>query len=262
MTPAKAHREGRWGPVDRPLAEERPVAITVNGSTVAVMMATPADLEDFATGFLRTEAIAAPEEIESIEILPQGRGLEARVWLAAPAAERVARRRRDRAGPVGCGLCGIDSLAEALRPLPRVTGTLRMSPAQVLSAVAALPAEQRLHDATRAVHAAGFWRAGQAMIAREDVGRHNALDKLAGALTRGGVDPASGALLLTSRVSVDMVQKAATLGTSIVVAASAPTTLAVEEAMAAGLTLVTRARGTGFELHTHPDRITEVPADV
>ncbi|MEI4485486.1 formate dehydrogenase accessory sulfurtransferase FdhD [Frigidibacter sp. MR17.14] len=262
VRPARAHREGRWGAVDRPLAEERPVAITVNGSTVAVMMATPADLEDFALGFLRTEGIAAPDEVTSVEILPEGRGIEARVWLVEPAADRVARRRRDRAGPVGCGLCGIDSLAEALRPLPAVAAGQTFSTAQILAAVAALPQAQPLHDATRAVHAAGFWREGHPILAREDVGRHNALDKLAGAMTRAGLDPAAGALVLTSRISVDMVQKAATLGAPVLIAASAPTTLAVAEAEAAGLTLVARARGQGFEVHTHPSRIAGATADV
>lgn len=262
MTDARTFREGRWGGTDRPLAEERPVAITVNGSTVAVMMATPQELEDFAVGFLRTEAIASTAEIESVEIIDAGRGLEARIWLSDSAAERVARRRRERAGPVGCGLCGIDSLDEALRELPAVTASLTLSPAEVLAATAALPAAQPLHDATRAVHAAGFWRPDAPLIAREDVGRHNALDKLAGALTRQGIDPASGALVLTSRISVDMVQKAATLGAGVLIAAGAPTTLAVAEASAAGLTLVARARGQGFEVHSHQHRISGATVDV
>ncbi|WP_235829710.1 formate dehydrogenase accessory sulfurtransferase FdhD [Frigidibacter oleivorans] len=246
--------------MDRPLAEEVPVAITINGTTQAVMMATPADLEDFARGFLLTEGLARPDEIEEMTILPLAEGIEAQVWLAAPAADRVAARRRSMAGPVGCGLCGIDSLAEALRPLPQVADGPRVTHADIAAAMAALAAAQPLHDATRAVHGAGFWQPQAPILVREDVGRHNALDKLAGAMLAAGREASAGVVVLTSRISADMVQKAAIIGAPVIVAASAPTTLAVREATRAGLTLIARTRGAAFELHSHPQRLQGGPA--
>jgi len=253
---ARAFRAGQWHSAERPLAEEVPVAITVNGTTQAVMMATPADLPDFARGFALTEGLAdSLTEIEEVEILAEPQGIEARLWLTEAAAGRIEARRRRSVGPVGCGLCGIESLAEALRPLPRVPAGIGITAADVAAAMAELAAAQSLHDLTRAVHGAGFWRPGEALIAREDVGRHNALDKLAGALALAGIDAASGALVLTSRLSVDMVQKAAMIGAPLVIAASAPTTLAVDQATAAGITLIARARGDGFEVHSHPGRL-------
>ncbi|MDP3341279.1 formate dehydrogenase accessory sulfurtransferase FdhD [Frigidibacter sp.] len=252
----RAYRAGQWLVADRPLAEEVPVAITVNGTTQAVMMATPADLADFARGFALTEGLAQTlAEIEEVELLAEPQGIEARLWLTEAAAGRIEARRRHSVGPVGCGLCGIESLAEALRPLPRLTGGLTLTPDDVAAAMAALAGAQSLHDLTRAVHGAGFWRPGLPLIAREDVGRHNALDKLAGALALAGIDPASGAVVLTSRLSVDMVQKAAMIGAPLVIAASAPTTLAVDQAAAAGITLIARTRGGEFEVHSHPGRV-------
>jgi FdhD protein len=159
------------------------------------------------------------------------------------------------AGPVGCGLCGIDSLEEAVRRLPPVTASaLRLTPDQIFAAVAALPAQQPLHDATRAVHAAAFWTPAQGMVtSREDVGRHNALDKLAGATV--GLGLSAGAVVLTSRVSIDMVQKCAAMGVPVLIAVSAPTAHAVELAEAAGITLIALARPDRFEVFTRPDRI-------
>jgi FdhD protein len=249
---------------ERTLPEEVGVALSFNGSTQAVMMATPADLEEFATGFALTEGIASPAEIEGIEVVEVPRGLDVQVWLAEGAAARLAARRRSMAGPVGCGLCGIETLEAALRPLPPVApGGLRMTPAQVMAAVAALPAGQRLHDATRAAHAAGFWSAGRMAALREDVGRHNALDKLAGWALRAGVDPATGAVVLTSRVSVDLVQKVAAMGAGVMIAVSSPTAQAVDLAEALNLTLIAQARPDRFEAYTHTDRLlTESPAHV
>jgi FdhD protein len=179
------------------------------------------------------------------------------MWLSGERAEALAARRRAMTGPVGCGLCGIDSLAEALRPVPPVTDTaLRLPAGEVAAAMAALRAAQVLHDRTHAAHAAGFWAPGAGLVAlREDVGRHNALDKLAGALLRAGTDPRSGAVVLTSRVSVDLVQKAAAIGAPVLIAASAPTAHAARTAAEAGLTLVGNARGDGFDVFSRPDRI-------
>jgi len=246
-------------PGERVLPEEVAIALSFNGSTQAVMMATPDDLADFATGFALTEGIATPADILSLEVETLTRGREVRVWLRPEAAARLAARRRTMAGPVGCGLCGIDSLDQALRDLPVVAPSpFRMTPAQVMAAVAALPDRQRLHDATRAVHCAAFWN-GRILLSREDVGRHNALDKLAGGMLRGGI-AADGAVVLTSRVSIDMVQKVAMLGAPMLIAVSAPTADAVTLAEGAGITLIALARPDRFEAFTHTDRVmTEVP---
>ncbi len=244
----------------RALPEEVAVALTFNGTTQAVMMATPADLIDFAYGFSMTEGIAHLSEIESIEIVPAENGLDVQIWLAANAEARLAKRRRTMAGPVGCGLCGIDSLDEATRKMaPIPASNFSMSPADIMAAIAALPGAQPLHDTTRAVHAAGFYSTGLVAV-REDVGRHNALDKLAGHLIR--TPHGSGAVVLTSRVSIDMVQKVAALGAPILIAVSAPTAHAVTLADAAGITLIALARPNRFEAFTHTNRIAKDTADV
>jgi len=250
-----SYAAGGFEPGARVLPEETAVAISYNGTTQAVMMATPADLDDFARGFTLTEGIARPEEIESITPVETDRGIDLQIWLRPQAEARLAARRRTMAGPVGCGLCGIDSLEEALRSLqPVAASALRLTPAQVGAAVGALSSQQPLHDATRAVHAALFWTPGQGVIAaREDVGRHNALDKLAGALA--GLSLAEGAVALTSRISIDMVQKCAAMGAPVLIAVSAPTAHAVEMAEAAGITLIALARADRFEVFSHPDRI-------
>ncbi len=256
---ARGWRSAAAAPVARLLPEETAVALVYDGSTEAVMMATPADLEDFALGFSLTEGIIGdPSEIRSLEILAQPGGIEARMWLVPDRGRAVAARRRTRTGPTGCGLCGVDSLAEAGRL--RAGGVLPelapLSPDQILDAMAGLDAAQQLGPQTRAVHAAAFWRPSDGLVAvREDVGRHNALDKLVGALARAGDADRAGAVLLTSRVSVEMVQKTAALGVPVLVAVSAPTALAVRTAEAAGITLVAVARRDGFEVFTHPHRV-------
>lgn len=261
-----ACRGGRCSQGQRNLPEEVPVALSYNGTTQAVMMATPADLTDFAIGFSLTEGIARGSEITEVTVAAAARGIDLQIWLTGPAEARLAGRRRTMAGPVGCGLCGIDSIDEALRP-PRLIGApalapaLALAPADVIRAMALLPAGQTLHDATRAAHAAAFFTPAQGLLAlREDVGRHNALDKLAGALSSAAIDPAQGAVILTSRVSIDMVQKCCAIGAPILIAASAPTAHAVEMADAAGLTLIALARGDGFEVFTHSHRLAETEA--
>jgi len=253
-------RDSQATPGARDIPEETPVALTYDASTYAVMMATPLDLEDFALGFSLSEGvIAGPDEISAIEVVESDLGMEARMWLAAPRSQALANRRRHMAGPTGCGLCGIDSLGEAVRTPPHIDVELRLTSPQVLEAIGSLYPQQQLNAVTRAVHAAGFWRPDRGLVAiREDVGRHNALDKLCGALARLEPDRAKapGAVLLTSRVSVEMVQKAAVIGAPILIAVSAPTALAVRTAEAAGITLVAIARSDGFEVFTHTDRIT------
>lgn len=238
----------------RELPEEVAVALSYNGSTQAVMMATPADLIDFAYGFSLTEGIARRAEIDDVRIQQTDLGIDLQIWLAPSAEARQTARRRTMSGPVGCGLCGIDSLEEALRkPRAVYDQSFTLLPSQVMSAIAALTDHQPLHDVTHAAHAAAFWTPGAGMIAvREDVGRHNALDKLIGALI--GTAP-QGALVLTCRTSIDMVQKAAAAGFPIIVAASAPTATAVQVADEAGITLIGLARADRFEVFTHPSRI-------
>jgi FdhD protein len=241
---------------ERILAEETPVALAHDGSTTAVMRATPADLEDFGIGFSLSEGVVqSADEIRDLEVAVSDLGVEVRMWLTPERTRDLAARRRHMAGPTGCGLCGVESLGEAVRPPQPITDeALTVSGADLLAAMAAMEAAQRVGQVTRAVHAAGLWRRDEPLLLREDVGRHTALDKLIGATVRAG-RRGVGVLLLTSRVSVEMVQKAATLGVPIVCAVSAPTALAVRTAKAAGLTLVGVTRTDGFEVFTHPRRV-------
>lgn len=263
--PRAVFRNGSFEDGDRAVAEETAIAFTYNGTTHAVMMGTPQDLEDFAFGFSLTEGIvSAADEIESLEVIENAVGIELRMWLGASRQAALSARRRRLAGPTGCGLCGIESLDEACRAPPFVSGAQRFTPREVMRAIDLLSTSQPLNREARAMHATGFFEPAAGLVAlREDVGRHNALDKLGGALSRGSVEGARGMVLLTSRVSVEMVQKTAFIGAPVIVAISAPTALAVRTAQEAGITLAAIARGDGFEVFTHPHRITREPvADV
>jgi FdhD protein len=242
---------------ERAIPEETAVAFTYNTASYAVMMATPKDLEDFAVGFSLTEGVIPDlDAIEDIDIVEEEMGIELRIWLKAPDAAEFLGRRRKLAGPTGCGLCGIESLTEAMRPPPAVGEGLSFTPEQIMTAVESLQPLQGLNRETRAVHAAGFWEPERGIVAvREDVGRHNALDKLAGALARARTTARSGLVVLTSRVSIEMVQKAAAIGAPVIAAVSAPTALAVRMAEACGMTLIAVARKDGFEIFTHPHRV-------
>jgi FdhD protein len=246
----------------RVVPRETPVALTYNRTTHAVMLASPADLEDFAFGFSLSEGIIEQaSDILALEIVEVPDGIECRMDLATDRLEVLTRRQRRLAGPSGCGLCGLDSLAAAVRPVPAVSSGRSYAPAMIQEAMRAMPAAQMLNSATHAVHAAAFWTPEQRLLTlREDVGRHNALDKLSGALLRDGAQATEGLLLLSSRVSVEMVQKAATLGAPVIVAISAPTSLAIEVANRAGITLIGVARADGFEVFTHLDRISSLMA--
>jgi len=256
--PRQAWRNGSTVLGERTLAEEVPVAFSYDGATHAVLMATPDDLEDFALGFSYTEGIiTTAAEIAELAIVSVADGIVLRMWLTGDRSDAFAARRRRFVGPAGCGMCGLESLAEANRTIPMASCDLQVTRQDIAEAVAALPARQRLNMQTRAVHAAAFWRSDEGLILREDVGRHNALDKLAGALVRTGRSAAAGVIVLSSRISIELVQKAGMIGAAILVGVSAPTALAVRTAEAVGLTLVGVARDDGFEVFTHPERITQ-----
>jgi FdhD protein len=256
-------REGDLSSGGRSIPEETAAAFTYNGGTYAVMMTTPQDLEDFAVGFSLSEGvISSSADIHSLDILRLDDGVELRMWLSKPKADRLRERRRHIAGPTGCGLCGIESIAEAMRPGAIVKHGRQFSPEQIMIAMQSMPLRQKLNIETRAVHAAAFWNVTSGIVAlREDVGRHNALDKLSGALARASIVANDGIILLTSRVSVEMVQKSAAIGAPVMVSVSAPTALAVRMAEAAGITLAAIARADGFEVFTHPYRISFGAAD-
>jgi FdhD protein len=257
-----AWRDNRLSEGTRAIPEETALALTYNGGSYAVMMGTPQNLEDFAVGFSLSEGIVqTPEQIASLEAVDLDDGIELRMWLADEKANYLSERRRHIAGPTGCGLCGIDSIAEAIRPAAVVAKGRSFSPGEIMAAIAGISPLQVINVQTRAVHAAAFWTPSSGIVAlREDVGRHNALDKLAGALARAKTTTGEGVVLLTSRVSIEMVQKTAAIGAPILVAVSAPTALAIKVADAAGITLAAVARADGFEIFTHPDRITSAIA--
>ncbi len=250
-------RESGFSEGRRSIPEETAVALTYNGGTYAVMMATPQDLEDFAVGFSLSEGVvSSSRDIKSFEELEADDGIELRMWLEQPNADRLSERRRHIAGPTGCGLCGIDSIAEATRTAATVDSGRDFSPVEIMEAMQGIARLQKLNIETRAVHAAALWTTERGVVAlREDVGRHNALDKLAGSLARSAVNASDGMVLLTSRVSVEMVQKTASIGASMIVSVSAPTALAVKMAERANITLAAIARADGFEVFTRPHRI-------
>lgn len=244
----------------RVVAEETPIAFTYGRTTYAVMMATPADLEDFAIGFSLTEGIiAVPSEITELEIVEHPKGIELRMALCDDRDVALLNRRRKLTGPVGCGLCGVESLEAAIVPVRQIESDIRVRRDTIFMALGRMGAHQKLNLETSAVHGAGFWPVGanDFKAVREDVGRHNALDKVCGALARENGDARDGIIFLTSRVSIEMVQKSAAIQAPVMVAMSAPTALAIRTAEDAGITLAAVARHDGFEVFTHGERITE-----
>lgn len=253
-----ALREGAITEGERAVPEEVPVAFSYGGSTHAVMMASPADLVDFAVGFSLTEGIISTRaEIRSIEVIEAGAGFDVQLDLLDANADALRARRRHMAGPVGCGLCGIESIEQAVRVVPELSGVeVAVEGDDIIAAMKALNEAQSLNRETRAVHGAGFYNPQKGLLAvREDVGRHNALDKLAGAVINADLSPDAGIVVVTSRLSVEMVQKTAILGSPILAAISAPTALAIETADSSGVTLVALVRGEDFEIFTRADRI-------
>lgn len=256
--PEIAYKNSVLANTHRTVAEESAIALSYGGSTEAVMMATPADLEDFAIGFSLSEGIIGSiGEVTEIAVEEASGGIDLQISLKDDVDLTLRARRRAKAGPVGCGLCGVESIEEALKPAADVSDVvLVMSHADIADAMASLSANQPLNAETRAVHAAGFYMPGKGMIAvREDVGRHNALDKLIGHLARNGVEGSEGAVIMTSRLSVELIQKTAKLGSGMLIGISAPTALAIDMATRAGMTLVALARGEDYEIFTGSDRI-------
>lgn len=246
-------------PIERALADEAVIGLSYDSRPYVVVMATPADVEDLAVGFTVSEKIAAFADIERVSVSAAEEGLLADVLLSprAGAALTVARRRTLEARS-SCGLCGVESLKEAVRPIAAVGKGPVVSRDAIQAALAALENGQQLGRLTRATHAAAWADAsGAVALVREDVGRHNALDKLIGAALRAGLDPAGAFIVVTSRLSYEMVDKTAAAGVAILVAISAPTALAIRQAQAAGMTLIALARDDGHAVFTHPERIVD-----
>jgi FdhD protein len=241
------------------VAEEAPVALAYNGAPHVVMLATPADLEDLAYGFtLSEELVASAQEIQSVEVAAaQGdAAFEVRIGIAWERFPELLRRRRNLTGRTGCGLCGTETLEGAVRARSRVGAGPRVSPDELHAAIAQLESLQPLNARTGSVHAAAWVAPGEGIrLVREDVGRHNALDKAIGALLRSGAALDAGYMLVTSRASYEMVQKAATVGIAFLAALSAPTGFAVRHAERSGLTLVAFARRDRHVVYTHPQRL-------
>jgi FdhD protein len=250
-------RDGEALPAEDAVADEVPVALVYNGISHAVMLATPADLEDFALGFSLSEGILdQPGQCYGIEIEPAADGIAVMLDVASAAFARLKEKRRSMAGRTGCGLCGIDSLAQVRRSLPAVRAPAGVDAAGVARARADIGGAQALTQRTGAAHAAAWCAPDGTLLAlREDVGRHNALDKLIGTMARTGLRPKEGFLLLTSRVSMEMAQKAAMAGIGLLAGMSAPTLAAIEAAEDAGMTLLAFARKQGFVCYTHPEGI-------
>ncbi|HYF86756.1 formate dehydrogenase accessory sulfurtransferase FdhD [Azospirillum sp.] len=225
--------------VEWQVPEETAVAFEYNGRSHAVMMATPADLEDFALGFsLAEEIVGSAADIEKISVRETPLGFVVNLTVDPLRLLRGSLRSRSMEGRSGCGLCGVDSLVHAVREPRKIETSLEVDPAAVAAAFRALPDHQPMNRANRSVHAAA-WCApdGTIRLAREDVGRHNALDKLIGAVVRSGADPATGFVVMTSRCSFELVQKTAAVGIPLLATISAPTALALELARNANLTL-------------------------
>lgn len=268
--PAQAWRDGHLAALTEVVPDEVPVALVYNGISHAVMLASPTDLEDFALGFSLGERIVRhPRDIHDIEIEQDGDGIVIAIEVAAGALARLKANRRARTGRTGCGLCGTESLRRfgddtddvaPCRALPAPPLAAPLQPAALRRAMAQLGARQHLHHATGGTHAAG-WATPDGMLAclREDVGRHNALDKLVGAVARSGALAAGGFAVVTSRASYEMVQKAARAGIGLLAAVSAPTALAVRVAGQAGVTLAGFVRDDRFVLYSHPHRLAGAP---
>ncbi|MDY7545202.1 formate dehydrogenase accessory sulfurtransferase FdhD [Glaciimonas sp. CA11.2] len=261
--PTSAHvdiekwREGRVSSVRDVVAEEVPIALEYNGISHVVMMASPADLEDFALGFSLTEGILAdPGELFGCEIVGAADGIQVQMEIASQRFMALKEKRRNLTGRTGCGLCGAETLAQAIRKPPPVASDAQFTAVALHKAIEQMQQQQQLQQATGATHAAAWVRKnGDVVLVREDVGRHNALDKLIGALAADKEDFSSGAVLITSRASYEMVQKAATMGIGLVAAISAPTALAIRLAQEANVTLLGFMRQSSHAVYANGHRL-------
>jgi FdhD protein len=239
------------------VAEEVPVSLVYNMRPHVVMMASPADLEDFATGFTLTEGIVESiAEITRVDVVAHAQGIEVQVDIADASADQLKSRGRSLIGRTGCGLCGVESIQDALRELKPVSRGADISLDALWRAERALPGLQTWNRDTGSMHAA-VWVSpeGNPEVVREDVGRHNALDKVIGALARSGRNPADGFMIITSRASYELVQKAVSAGVRLLAAVSRPTGLAIRLADASGLTLVALLRGNTANVYAHGERL-------
>ena len=240
------------------IAEEVPISLVYNGLPHVVMLATPNDLEEFALGFSITEGIIkAPQELLSARIYNRSNGIEVQLKIPDHRFQCLADKGRNLTGRTGCGLCGASTLSQAIRQPDQVNGDLTLSAAELHSALTDIKQHQKLNQLTGAVHAAAWATPKQGILnVREDVGRHNALDKLIGFLLRSGKDLSTGFVIVTSRASYEMVQKTAWVGITLLAAVSAPTGLAIRLANETGLTLIGFARDDQHVIYTHPQRLT------
>ena len=240
------------------VAEEVPIAFVYNGRPYVVVMGTPSDLEDLAVGFTLTEGVVSSERgIQRVDVVRASHGIEIQIEIASADAARLDERARGIVSRTGCGLCGIESIGDVLRMPAPVVHTLGVSRNALWGALDALSQQQTLNNQTNTAHAAGWATPdGVLHVVREDVGRHNALDKVLGALARSETSAATGFIIITSRASYEMVQKAALRGIELVAAISRPTGLAIRLAQASGVTLVGLLRGRTANVHSHPERIT------
>lgn len=241
------------------VTEEVPVALVYHGVPHVVMLASPADLEDYAVGFTVSEGlVGSPAEIQSVEVVPAPQSVEVRIGIAGERFSELLRRRRNLTGRSGCGLCGAETVEEAIRPPVQVAKGPTVTSSDLHAALVQLESLQPVNARTGSIHAAAWVVPGKGIqLVREDVGRHNALDKVIGALVRSGTDVAAGYAVITSRASFEMVQKAAAAGITFMVAVSAPTALAIRMAEQTGLTLVGFARRDRHVVYAHPHRLAE-----
>lgn len=246
------------------VAEEVPVVMVYNTHPHVVMLATPLNLEDFALGFSLTEGIIRhPAELQAVRVVQRSKGVEVRMSIPEQRFESMHGKGRNMTGRTGCGLCGASTLEQAIRRPPPVGAGLPLDAEKLCQAMQEMPSKQTLNQMTGAVHAAGWLDPERGLIAvREDVGRHNALDKLIGALAKAGCDFDKGWLLVTSRASYEMVQKAASVGITLLAAISAPTGLAIQLAEECGLTLIGFARNDNHTIYTHPHRLQHIQESV
>src|SRR6516164_6346928 len=239
------------------VAEETPVALVYHDVPHVVMLATPADLEDYAFGFTLSEGlVASADEIRGVEVIPGEASTDVKISVAWERFTALLQRRRNLAGRTGCGLCGAETAEDAIRECQPVPPGVTITVAELHETMAQLAARQPINSRTGSVHAAAWVVPGKGIqVVREDVGRHNALDKTIGALARAQADFGAGYMLITSRASYEMVQKCATVGIALLVALSAPTAFAVRLAERSGLTLVAFARADQHVVYAHPHRL-------